>query len=190
MTHKRWGRTTAFTAVGAAGMLLAAACGPNYGNSNGGSSGGTANTASQAGRVSVAKTSAGKVLTDPQGHTLYVFARDTRGHSNCTGSCATYWPIAPGADANKGMPAAVSAKLGSIHRSDGASQLTVNGFPAYTYVGDHGRGQANGQGLNISGGLWWVISPSGTKVTSSSGSSSSSTTSGSSGSSGSSGYGY
>jgi Secreted repeat of unknown function len=54
---------------------------------------------------------------------------------------------------------------GGGDRADGSSQLTANGYPVYTYVGDHARGQANGQGTNLSGGRWWVVSPSGARVT-------------------------
>ena len=34
----------------------------------------------------------------------------------------------------------------------------------YTYLGDSAPGLANGQGTNLSGGLWWVVSPDGTWV--------------------------
>ena len=59
----------------------------------------------------------------------------------------------------------VTAQLGSITRSDGTKQLTVGGWPVYTYAGDSSSGMANGQGKNLSGGLWWVLSASGVKDT-------------------------
>jgi hypothetical protein len=34
----------------------------------------------------------------------------------------------------------------------------------YTYVGDSKPGAATGQGKNLSGGLWWVVSPSGSWI--------------------------
>jgi len=43
-------------------------------------------------------------------------------------------------------------------------QLTVNGWPMYTYAGDAAAGDATGQGKNLSGGLWWVVDPSGAWV--------------------------
>jgi predicted lipoprotein with Yx(FWY)xxD motif len=58
----------------------------------------------------------------------------------------------------------VTAKLATIKRSDGTSQLTANGYPVYTYVGDSAAGQTNGQGKNISGGLWWVVSSNGSWI--------------------------
>ena len=49
-------------------------------------------------------------------------------------------------------------------RKDGKHQVTYNGHPPYTYVGDSAAGKTKGQGLNISGGLWWVVSPAGQPV--------------------------
>ena len=157
-------RSTALAGLGGASLMLLAACGGG-GSTYGGASSATSQVAHTAGSIGVATTPAGKVLVDPTGRTLYVFAPDSRGHSTCTGSCETYWPPVPGADAKRGGGAAVTATLGSIKRPDGSSQLTANGYPVYTYVGDHARGQANGQGTNLSGGLWWVVSPSGARVT-------------------------
>jgi predicted lipoprotein with Yx(FWY)xxD motif len=99
-----------------------------------------------------------KVLTDARGHTLYSFAPDTAGKSACYGTCAQYWPPVAGPDrAGNG----VTGTLGTITRTGGARQETYDGHPLYTYVGDSGPGQANGNNLNINGGLWHevVVSP-------------------------------
>jgi predicted lipoprotein with Yx(FWY)xxD motif len=165
-TAKR-ARGTALVAVGAAGLLLLAACGSSSGDTasratKSSASGGKA--AAQPGKVATTSTSLGKVLVDPRGMTLYAFAADSPHRSVCTGSCLGYWPPAPGADATKVAASGVTAKLATIKRSDGTSQLTANGYPVYTYVGDSASGQTNGQGKNISGGLWWVVSPSGTWI--------------------------
>lgn len=158
-------RGTTLAVLGGASLLLLAACGGGSSTYGGSSSSRPSQVTHTTGKITVATTPAGRVLVDPRGRTLYVFAPDSRGHSTCTASCATYWPPVPGADAKRGATAAVSATLGSIRRADGSSQLTANGYPVYTYVGDHARGQANGQGTNLSGGLWWVVSPSGARVT-------------------------
>ena len=72
-----------------------------------------------------------------------------------------------------------AATLGTITGSNGQKQLTVDGMPVYTYVGDHAPGDTSGQGLNISGGLWWAVGKDGTLIkTGGASSSSSSTTSG------------
>jgi predicted lipoprotein with Yx(FWY)xxD motif len=91
------------------------------------------------------------VLTNAQGHTLYSFAPDTPTASKCYGQCATYWPPVLGtAAAGAGLPGTVS----TIKRTDGSEQLTYNGHPLYTYVGDSAPGQANGNNVNLNGGLW------------------------------------
>ena len=166
-------RAVAVGGIAGAGLLLLSACGSsgsNYGGSSSSPSSGQSPTSS--GAVSVGSTDFGNVLVDPAQMTLYAFANDSRGHSACTGSCATYWPPVPGSDAPKQSMASISATFGTIKRSDGSSQLTVDGFPMYTYAGDASPGQANGQGTNLSGGLWWVVSPDGSWVKDTSGTSS------------------
>jgi predicted lipoprotein with Yx(FWY)xxD motif len=39
--------------------------------------------------------------------------------------------------------------------------VTYNHWPLYTYVTDTKPGQTTGQGVNNSGGKWYVLSPSG-----------------------------
>ncbi len=53
--------------------------------------------------------------------------------------------------------------LGTITRADGTTQATYDGHPLYTYVGDTAAGQAKGNGLNLSGGLWYEMTVSGAK---------------------------
>jgi predicted lipoprotein with Yx(FWY)xxD motif len=100
------------------------------------------------------------VLTNSAGKTLYWYAPDTSTASKCTGQCATYWPPVTGpATAGSG----VTGTLGTITRSDGTTQATYDGHPLYTYVGDTAAGQAKGNGLNLSGGLWYEMTVSGAK---------------------------
>jgi predicted lipoprotein with Yx(FWY)xxD motif len=98
------------------------------------------------------------VLTNASGFTLYWFAPDTSTTSKCTGSCAAFWPPVKGpATAGSG----VTGTLATITRPDGSSQATYDGHPLYTYKGDTAPGQAKGNGLNISGGLWHEVTASG-----------------------------
>ncbi len=99
-----------------------------------------------------------KVLTNAKGFVLYWFAPDTPTSSKCTGSCATYWPPVTGpVTAGSG----VTGTVGTITRSDGTKQATYDGHPLYTYAGDTSPGQAKGNGLNVSGGLWYEMTVSG-----------------------------
>ena len=94
------------------------------------------------------------VLTNAKGFTLYSFAPDTPTVSKCYGSCAAYWPPVTGtAPASPGLPGTV----GTITRTGGAHQLTYNGHPLYTYIGDTAPGQAKGNNLNLNGGLWHEV---------------------------------
>jgi predicted lipoprotein with Yx(FWY)xxD motif len=94
------------------------------------------------------------VLTNAKGFTLYSFAPDTPASSKCYGSCAAYWPPVTGTTAaGQGLP----GKVATITRTGGARQLTYNGHPLYTYVGDTAPGQARGNNLNLNGGLWHEV---------------------------------
>jgi predicted lipoprotein with Yx(FWY)xxD motif len=98
------------------------------------------------------------VLTNAKGFTLYWFAPDTATRSACYGTCAAYWPPVRGAvTAGPG----VTGRLGTITRSDGSVQATYDGHPLYTYAGDTAAGQANGNRLNLNGGLWYEVTRSG-----------------------------
>ncbi|MGO9488998.1 MAG: hypothetical protein ACLQBB_08255 [Solirubrobacteraceae bacterium] len=57
-----------------------------------------------------------------------------------------------------------SSLLSSDPDPEGGRVITYAGWPLYTYAADSGPGTANGQGVNANGGLWYVISPSGTVI--------------------------
>ncbi len=134
------------------------------------SSGTAANTPAAGGNSSSAAAAGGgntvtektiggqQVLVDSKGMTLYWFAIDTSSKSNCSGSCLTYWPPVKGpVTAGSG----VTGTLGTITGSDGTKQATYLGHPLYTYVGDKAPGDNTGNGKNLSGGLWWEMTVSG-----------------------------
>ena len=110
--------------------------------------------AATTGTVKTAKIAGVMVLTNSKGFTLYSFAPDTQTASKCYGNCAAYWPPVIGtAPASPGLP----GTIGTITRTSGARQLTYNGHPLYTYIGDSAPGQANGNNLNLNGGLWHEV---------------------------------
>ena len=115
-------------------------------------------TTTSGGALKTVRIGAVTVLADAKGLTLYWFAPDTAARSACYGSCAAYWPPVKGpATAGPG----VTGKLSVLTRSDGSVQAAYDGHPLYTYVGDSAPGQANGNGLNLNGGLWHEVTPSG-----------------------------
>ena len=93
------------------------------------------------------------VVTNAKGFTLYSFAPDTPASSKCYGSCAAYWPPVTGTVTGQALP----GKVATITRTGGSHQLTYNGHPLYTYIGDTAPGQAKGNNLNLNGGLWHEV---------------------------------
>ncbi len=97
----------------------------------------------------------GFYLTDSQGRTLYVFAKDINGSSACYGTCAEKWPpfytetikVSPGLDPND---------FGVITRSDGKKQITYKGWPLYYFFKDNAPGDINGDGVK---NVWYVAKP-------------------------------
>ena len=146
----------------AAAALVVAACGSSgsSGSSAGSASGAAApaSAAASSNTVRTAKIGGATVLTSAKGFTLYWFAPDTSTVSKCNGSCATYWPPVKG-PATAG--AGVTGNLSTIKRSDGSVQASYNGHPLYTYAADTAAGQAKGNGLNVSGGVWHEVTVSG-----------------------------
>ena len=115
-------------------------------------------SSSSSSAVKTATINGATVLTNAKGLTLYSFAPDTRTTSNCNGTCAQLWPPVHG-PVTSGP--GVTGRLGTITRADGAIQATYNGHPLYTYVADTAPGQAKGNGLNASGGVWHEVTASG-----------------------------
>jgi predicted lipoprotein with Yx(FWY)xxD motif len=141
----------------AAAALTAAACGSSYQGPGGAATAPPAaasGSAAPGGALTTTTVNGATVLANAKGFTLYSFAPDTATTSDCNGSCASYWPPVTG------TPAAgpgVTGKLATIKRADGSTQATYNGHPLYTYVGDTRPGQANGNNLNLNGGLWHEV---------------------------------
>ncbi len=115
--------------------------------------------------LATARTSLGTIVVDAKGRTVYEFAADSKGHSACTGACLKAWPaVAAPAKLPSSVPG-ISGKVGVLKRPDGIRQLTLNGFPLYTFAGDSSAGTTAGQGVNASGGRWWVVTPAGARIT-------------------------
>ncbi|MDT0169420.1 hypothetical protein [Pseudarthrobacter sp. BRE9] len=122
-------------------------------------------SSSQAGAavdLKTASSSAGSIVVDSKGMSLYFFTKDTKdsGTSACTGNCLVQWPPLT---TTSGSPAAdgVTGKLGTINTPDGKKQVTLNGMPLYYYVKDTKPGDVLGQGV---GGVWYLSDPSGAMI--------------------------
>jgi predicted lipoprotein with Yx(FWY)xxD motif len=84
------------------------------------------------------------VLTNNAGRTLYSLSAETKGRFICTGGCLGTWhPLVVPAGTKPTGP----AKLGTIKRPDGRTQVSFKGRPLYTFGGDTKPGEANGEGF-------------------------------------------
>ncbi|GAA2101959.1 hypothetical protein [Actinomadura alba] len=104
----------------------------------------------------------GKIVVNAAGRTLYRFDEDTASpsKSNCLGACAKAWPPVKFTASLKLQ--GVNRKLvGNIMRKDGICQLTIGGWPIYTFAKDTKPGDIKGQGVK---GTWFVSTPTGKKA--------------------------
>lgn len=114
------------------------------------------------GIVSAAKVGdLGTILVDSAGRTLYDFHKDQGSKSACYGGCAGAWPPLLTEGNPQAQGAAERSMLGTTKRDDGTLQVTYNGWPLYTYVGDQGPGEANGNDIDQFGAEWYALMPNG-----------------------------
>ncbi|MBI5300580.1 MAG: hypothetical protein HY868_00470 [Chloroflexi bacterium] len=111
------------------------------------------------------QTSLGKIITDGNGMSLYMYPPDTRepSTSNCYDSCARAWPplLTAGKPELKGTDLTASL-VGTTTRKDGTTQVTYNGWPLYFWNRDRNPGDVLGQGV---GDIWWVMTADGGIIT-------------------------
>ncbi|OGN93803.1 MAG: hypothetical protein A2Z71_11645 [Chloroflexi bacterium RBG_13_50_21] len=103
----------------------------------------------------------GQYLVDGKGMALYIFTKDERDKSNCTGDCLVKWPplLTQG---NPSVGAGVDAsQVGVAILADGSKIITYDHKPLYYWIDDVKPGDITGQGV---GGVWYVISPSGQEI--------------------------
>ena len=129
-------------------------------------SGTSSATPSGVATVATTTTKSGPILVDGSGRTLYMFEKDRPNVSECTGACATEWPVFHSSGMPKAGSGVQTALLGVIKRSDNTTQVTYNQHPLYYYRDDANKpGQITGQNVSAFGGKWYVVAPNGNKVT-------------------------
>jgi predicted lipoprotein with Yx(FWY)xxD motif len=107
---------------------------------------------------------AGSILVAETGLSLYYFANDEEGISNCNAedgapagasadseSCAGRWPPLLVADGTTVQP-----PYSSIERNDGTMQWAYYGYPLYQFIEDTSQGDVNGDGA---GGVFDLARP-------------------------------
>ena len=108
----------------------------------------------------------GTVLVNAAGSALYMFVPDNQRQVTCVSLCAETWPpvrLRAGTTLAAG-PGVRQALLGSDADPAGGRVVTYHGWPLYTYTADVYAGQTTGQAIDLNGGYWYLIRPSGQVV--------------------------
>ena len=150
-----------------------AACGSSS-NSSDNNSTAAASTSGGTSTISTKSISGvGDVLVDSKGDALYTNNMDSGSKIACTAECTSIW--IPAAAPSGGQPtpgdSSVQAKLGTVMRPDGTSQVTFGGKPLYSFVQDS-PGKVTGNGVSDSFGgtsfTWTAATTGATSANSSS----------------------
>jgi predicted lipoprotein with Yx(FWY)xxD motif len=104
----------------------------------------------------------GEVVENEKGFVFYRFDEDSANPSKttCQGDCNKVWKPALTIDGKPALKGVDAKVVGTVTREDGTKQLTIHGWPIYTYIGDVKAGTWKGQNVN---GKWFVIKPDGAK---------------------------
>lgn len=137
--------------------LAVAGCGDDSTDTS--STDASSTAASGAVTISTKDSDIGTVLAGADGRTVYLFEADKDGKSACSGDCAAAWP--PVVGEGKAGDGADAAKLGTIKREDGATQVTYGGMPLYYYVKDKDEADTYGQEVDSFGAEWYALTASG-----------------------------
>ncbi|MEO7313106.1 MAG: hypothetical protein ABIX01_22165 [Chitinophagaceae bacterium] len=103
-------------------------------------------------------------LVDKDGNSLYTFANDANGISNCTGGCLNNWPVYYEDLSNSLLGEGLDpSDFGTITAAAGVKQTTYKGWPLYYHAPLAGTvnvrekpGELTGQGI---GNIWFVAKP-------------------------------
>jgi predicted lipoprotein with Yx(FWY)xxD motif len=152
------GMRAVLAAAGALSLVALAVLGGSFAAATSAPAGGPASAQGTPVVLKTATIGGVTVLTNVKGFTLYWFAPDTSARSVCYGTCAVYWPPVTGAPV---AGTGVTGRIGTISRTGGGTEVTYDGHPLYTYVGDTAPGRASGNNLDLNGGLWHEVTVAG-----------------------------
>ncbi len=97
----------------------------------------------------------GLILVDGVDRTLYMFLRDGRVRSNCSGECAQRWPPLLTSGTPRAGDGVAQDRMDTLRRPDGGIQVVYNGMPLYYWGQDAQSGDAKGQNI---GDAWYTVS--------------------------------
>lgn len=104
----------------------------------------------------------GKILVNQKNQSIYFFASDVSGESNCNGGCADVWPAVTGDVYDLALDSELNrSDFNTITRADGQKQITYKGWPLY-YFSPEGDGILENPGEVLGdgrGGVFHVAKP-------------------------------
>ncbi|HEX3980579.1 MAG TPA: hypothetical protein VHW93_05120 [Acidimicrobiales bacterium] len=159
LRRSRWLAAAAIVLLGAA-----AGCGGSASSSTTTSDPGDGGTA----RIDAAYLADAKqtVLVNGTGYALYMFLPDHQRAVTCNITCVASWPpmtVSPGTRPQVG-PTVKKSLVGTVAFTPGYRVATYNRWPLYTYEDDVKPGQVTGQGIDLNGGYWYLMSPDGDPI--------------------------
>lgn len=97
----------------------------------------------------------GKIMTDEDGMSLYVFSLDTKDTSECSDGCLNAWPVfyKESITVDSGLNV---TDFSTIDRADGTKQTTFLSWPLYYFSSDAAAGETKGDGVND---VWYIAKP-------------------------------
>jgi predicted lipoprotein with Yx(FWY)xxD motif len=108
-----------------------------------------------------------QIVVDSHAMSLYRLKPETTRHLLCKSTlCLGIWkPLTVRSSSTSAIKAGsgVTGTLGLLRRARNSYQVTLRGYPLYTYVGDGRRSDANGQNIHSFGGTWLAL-PASTHV--------------------------
>jgi predicted lipoprotein with Yx(FWY)xxD motif len=104
-------------------------------------------------------------LANESKRSLYLLSTEVGASVQCTGSCLSVWfPLeVPSNTAPVTIGPKVDGTIGFVARGS-EYQVTINSYPVYTYAGDSGAGQSNGEGVVAYGGTWYLLKSTSTSA--------------------------
>jgi predicted lipoprotein with Yx(FWY)xxD motif len=111
------------------------------------------------------KTSAGTILVDGRGFTLYAFTLDRRNHDACAHipRCLAVWPVLSVTGRPTAGPGVRRSLIATI-TVKGKKQVTYAGHPLYRYIADTAPGQTYYINILQFHGRWPAVNAAGQEV--------------------------
>jgi predicted lipoprotein with Yx(FWY)xxD motif len=111
--------------------------------------------------LELVRTRFGRIIHETRsGLVAYLFTKDRRRKSRCTGRCAKAWPPIKTKRAPLAGDGIRRSRLGTIRRRGGAKMVTYRGRPLYFYEHDS-PGEILCHDVREFGGDWFVVKRNG-----------------------------